>query len=280
MSTARSEIPVILIRPSSRWAALNLRELWQFRELVFFMTWRDIMVRYKQTLLGAGWAILRPFLTMVVFSIFFGSLAKVPSDNLPYPIFAFSALLPWELFLHAVNIGSHSLVNNRQMITKVYFPRMILPLASVLAGVVDFLIASVVLIGMMIYYKITPTSAVWTIPLFLLLTMVTGFGVSLWLSSLNVLYRDVGYVTPFIAQLWLFITPIAYGSTLVPEQWRFMYALNPMVGVVNGFRWALLNTQDNAPGPILWISVLVALAILISGLFYFRRMERQFADMV
>ncbi|NPV76144.1 MAG: ABC transporter permease [Anaerolineae bacterium] len=244
------------------------------------MTWRDIKVRYKQTLLGAAWAILRPFLTMVVFSIFFGELAGVPSDGVPYPIFTFAALLPWELFAHALSVGSRSLVQNSNMITKVYFPRLILPLASVLAGVVDFFFAFLVLIGMMIYYGIAPTPAVWTLPLYLLLTIVTAMGVSLWLSAMNVLYRDVGYVTPFLTQFWLFITPIAYGASLVPEQWRFLYAINPMVGVVNGFRWALLGLENAAPNQMLLISIGVSLLVLISGLFYFRRMERQFADMV
>lgn len=260
--------------------ALNLADLWRYRELVYFMTWRDIIVRYKQTLLGAGWAILRPFLTMVVFSIFFGELAKVPSEGVPYPIFTYTALLPWELFATALSVASRSLVQNSHMITKVYFPRLILPLAAILAGVVDFLIAFIILIGMMAYYGIVPTSAVWTLPLFLLLTLITSLGVGLWLSALNVLYRDVGYVTPFLTQFWLFITPIAYGASLVPERWRFLYALNPMVGVVNGFRWALLGIQTAAPDSQLVTSVIVSLVLLVSGLFYFRRMERLFADMV
>ncbi|MCC6148368.1 MAG: ABC transporter permease [Anaerolineaceae bacterium] len=259
---------------------INLRDLWRYRELIYFMTWRDIKVRYKQTLLGAAWAVLRPFLTMVVFSIFFGELAGVPSDDVPYPIFAFAALLPWELFSQALSVGSRSLVQNSNMITKVYFPRVILPLASVLAGVVDFFVAFLVLAGMMFYYGIAPTSAVWTLPLYLFLTLITAIGVSLWLSAMNVLYRDVGYVTPFLTQFWLFITPIAYGASLVPEKWRFLYAINPMVGAVNGFRWALLGIPSAAPNGMLYISVGVSLLVLISGLFYFRRMERQFADMV
>ena len=259
---------------------INLRDLWRYRELIYFMTWRDIKVRYKQTLLGAAWAVLRPFLTMVVFSIFFGELAGVPSDGVPYPIFAFAALLPWELFANALSIGSRSLVQNSNMITKVYFPRVILPLASVLAGVVDFFFAFLVLAGMMVYYGIAPTPAVWTLPLYLLLTVITAMGVSLWLSALNVLYRDVGYVTPFLTQFWLFITPIAYGASLVPARWRFLYAINPMVGVVNGFRWALLGIESAAPSQILLVSIGVSLLVLVSGLFYFRRMERQFADMV
>ncbi len=276
----RQDTSITIIRPENNWLALNLADLWRYRELVYFMTWRDIVVRYKQTLLGAGWAILRPFLTMVVFSIFFGELAKVPSEGVPYPIFTYTALLPWELFATALSVASRSLVQNSHMITKVYFPRLILPLAAILAGVVDFLIAFVILIVMMAYYGIVPTSAVWTLPLFLLLTLITSLGVGLWLSALNVLYRDVGYVTPFLTQFWLFITPIAYGASLVPEQWRFLYALNPMVGVVNGFRWALLGIQTAAPDSQLIMSVVVSLILLVSGLFYFRRMERLFADMV
>jgi len=276
----RQDTSITMIRPENNWLALNLADLWRYRELVYFMTWRDIVVRYKQTLLGAGWAILRPFLTMVVFSIFFGELAKVPSEGVPYPIFTYTALLPWELFATALSVASRSLVQNSHMITKVYFPRLILPLAAILAGVVDFLIAFVILIVMMAYYGIAPTSAVWTLPLFLLLTLITSLGVGLWLSALNVLYRDVGYVTPFLTQFWLFITPIAYGASLVPEQWRFLYALNPMVGVVNGFRWALLGIQTAAPDSQLIMSVVVSLILLVSGLFYFRRMERLFADMV
>ncbi len=270
----------IIVKPPRGWTALNLRDLWRYRELVYFMTWRDLKVRYKQTLLGASWAILKPFLTMVVFSIFFGELAKVPSDGIPYPIFAFTALLPWELFVSALNIASRSLVNNSNMITKVYFPRVILPLSSILAGVVDFLIAFVILIGMMIYYKVSPSPAVWYLPLFLLLCLVSALGVGLWLSALNVLYRDINYATHFLTQFWLFVTPIAYPASMVPEKWRLLYAINPMTGVVEGFRWALLGSQQSAPGNLLIVSSVIAVVLLISGLFYFRRMERLFADMI
>lgn len=273
-------IPVTHIRPARGWAALNLRDIWRYRELVYFLTWRDIKVRYKQTLLGASWAILRPLLTMVVFSIFFGGLAKISSDGYPYPVYTYTALLPWELFSTALSIASRSLVGNANMITKIYFPRMILPLSSVLAGLVDFAIAFLVLIGLMIAYGIAPTAAVWTLPLFLLLAVVTALGVGLWLSALNVLYRDIGYVIPFLTQLWMFITPVVYPTSMLPEQWRFLYALNPMTGVVDGFRWALLGNQQNAPGPTLVISSVIAVLVLVSGMFYFRRMERQFADMV
>ncbi len=277
---ARSEPLITTLKPAHGWAALNLRDIWRYRELVYFLTWRDLKVRYKQTLLGASWAILRPVLTMVVFSIFFGGLAKVPSEGAPYPIYTYSALLPWELFATALTVASRSLVQNSQMITKVYFPRIILPLSSVLAGVVDFLVAFVVLVLLMFYYGLHPTSQMWTLPLFLLLALVTSLGVGFWLSAMNVLYRDVGYVTPFLSQFWLFITPIAYGASLVPKRWQFLYALNPMVGVVNGFRWAILGIESAAPGNALMISIAISVVILISGMFYFRRMERRFADMI
>ena len=268
-----------IIKPSTGWSALNLRDLWLYRELIFFMTWRDLKVRYKQTLLGAGWAILQPFLTMVVFSIFFGSLANVPSDGVPYPIFSYTALIPWTLFSKALQDASRSLVQSSHMITKVYFPRMILPLSSVLAGVVDFLIAFLVLIGMMVFYGIFPTSNIWLLPLFVLLALVTAVGVGLWLSALNVLYRDINYVLPFLTQLWMFLTPIAYPSSMVPRQFQTLYALNPMAGVVEGFRWVLLGSGQ-PPGVMTLVSGLAAIVLLISGMFYFRRMERLFADMV
>lgn len=278
--TDLTEVPLVVLRPTSGWSAINFRDLWLFRELIFFMTWRDLKVRYKQTFLGASWAILKPLLTMVVFSIFFGELAGVPSDGVPYPIFAFTALLPWELFANALSVASRSMVQNRHMITKVYFPRIILPLASVLAGLVDFLVAFVILVGMMLYYGISPTSAVWLLPFLLLLTMITALGIGLWLSALNVLYRDVNYVTPFLTQFWLFITPIAYPTSLLPDQWHLLYALNPMTGVVEGFRWALLGTGQGAPSLMLAVSASISVLLLISGLFYFRRMESVFADMV
>lgn len=277
---SKTQPQTTFIKPARGWASLNLGDLWHYRELVYFMTWRDVMVRYKQTVLGASWAIIRPFMTMVVFSIFFGNLAKVPSDGLPYPIFTYTALLPWELFVSALNVASRSLVQNANMVTKVYFPRIILPLAAVLAGVVDFLFAFLVLIGMMIYYGVRPDPAIWALPLYLLLAMITSLGVGLWLSALNVLYRDIGYIIPFLTQFWLFITPIAYPASMIPERWRLLYALNPMTGVVDGFRWSLLGNQQSAPTGMLAVSSLIAVGVLVSGLFYFRRMERQFADMV
>ena len=279
-----SPVPLIL-RPSRGLAALNLRDLWVYRELVYFLTWRDIKVRYKQTLLGASWAVLQPFLQMVVFTLLFNRVAKLSSDNVPYPLFSYTALLPWGLFTKAVGDAGRSLVMNRNMITKIYFPRLVIPFASVLSGVVDFAIAFVVLIGLMIYYNVssagkyhfTFTPAAWTLPLFLLLTLVTALAASLWLSALNVIYRDIGHAIPFLTQLWFFITPVVYSAKEVPAQWQWLYAINPMVGVVNGFRWALLGNKT-PPGPGLWISVGVSLVVLIAGLFYFRGMERSFAD--
>jgi len=275
----KSDLKTIIIKPSTGWAALDLKDLWIYRELVYFMTWRDLKVRYKQTLLGASWAVLQPFLTMVVFSIFFGGLAQVPSDNVPYPIFSFTALLPWTLFSKALLDASKSLVSSSHIITKIYFPRIILPLASILAGIVDFFIAFVVLLGMMVFYKIAPTTNIWTLPLFLLLALITALGVGLWLSALNVLYRDINYATHFITEFWMFVTPIAYSSTMIPDKWKMIYSLNPMAGVVNGFRWALLGIGEG-PGADLMVSVVVAIVILISGLIYFKRTERLFADMV
>ena len=271
--------PTLLIRPSRGWAALDLADLWQYRELIYFLTWRDIKVRYKQTVLGGAWAILQPFLTMVVFSVFFGRLAGIPSDGLPYPIFAYCALLPWQLFAHALTESSNSLVANERLITKVYFPRLVVPISAVLAGLLDFLVAFVVLIGMMMYYHIRPTAAVWTVPLFLLLAVGAALGVGLWLSALNVQYRDVRYTIPFLTQFWLFLTPVAYPSTLVPVSWRALYGLNPMAGVVEGFRWALLGKTEG-PGALLAVSVAITIVMLVGGLYYFRRMERTFADVV
>lgn len=271
--------PSIIIRPSQGWVPLNLAGLWEFRELLYFLVWRDIKVRYKQTALGVAWAIIQPFFIMVVFSIFFGRLAKVPSDGIPYPIFAYCALLPWQLFAHALTESSNSLVANERLISKVYFPRLVVPIAPVLAGLVDFVIAFVILIGMMIYYRVTPTLAVWTVPLFLVLAVGAALGVGLWLAALNVQYRDVRYTVPFLTQFWLFATPVAYPSSLVPEPWRALYGLNPMAGVVEGFRWALLG-RGEIPGPLLAVSAAVVLMLFVGGLYYFRRMEKIFADVV
>jgi len=274
-----SDAPVIVVKPSKGWISLRLDELWQYRELLYFLTWRDIKVRYKQTVLGAAWAIIQPFFTMVVFSLFFGKLAKVPSDGIPYPIFAYAALVPWTFFANGLSQSSNSLVDNANMLKKVYFPRLVVPLSSVISGVVDFILAFTVLLGMMLFYGIYPTINVIWLPFLLLLTLTTSLGVGLWLSAMNVQFRDVRYTVPFLTQFWLFATPIAYPSSLLSEPWRTLYGINPMVGVVEGFRWALLGT-DTAPGPIILVSSLVALALLVSGCFFFRRMEKTFADVV
>ncbi len=275
----RPAMPTLRIEPSKGWVSLKLNEIWDYRELLYFLIWRDIKVRYKQTALGASWAIIQPFFTMVVFSLFFGYLAKVPSDGIPYPLFSFAALVPWTFFANGLSQSSNSLVGSAHLITKVYFPRLVIPLSSALYGVVDFLVAFAVLIFLMFYYGMFPTLNVVWLPLFILLAFVTSLGVGLWLSALNVKYRDVRYIVPFITQIWLFVTPIAYPSSLLPEPWRTLYGLNPMVGVVEGFRWALLDSNTR-PGPMIAVSSAAALIILITGAFYFRRMEKAFADIV
>lgn len=268
----------LVLAPSKSWVPLNLGELWAYRELLFFLAWRDIKVRYKQTVLGAGWAIIQPLFTMLVFSLFFGRLAKMPSDGVPYPLFAFTALVPWTFFAYGLSQAADSLVGGSNLLKKVYFPRLVLPLSSVLSGAVDFFIAFGVLAALMFWYGTVPTTqAIW-LPAFLLLALSTALGVGLWLSALNVQFRDIRYTLGFLTQIWLFCTPIAYPSRLLPEPLRTFYGLNPMVGVVEGFRWALLGTP--APGGLVWVSAAAAVAILISGAFYFRRMERGFADTV
>lgn len=284
MSQGNAEVskelpPVIQIRPSRGWMSLDLRELWNFRELLYFLTWRDIKVRYKQTVLGSSWAIIQPFMMMVVFSLVFGRLANIPSDGLPYPIFAFSALVPWAFFATGLSQASNSLVASAQMLKKVYFPRLAIPIGCVIAGTVDFILAFLVLLGMMLFYGIVPTANIVWLPFFLLLAFITALGVGLWFSAMNVLFRDVRFTIPFVTQLWLFSTPIAYPSSLLSEPWRTLYGINPMVGVVEGFRWALLGT-DTAPGMMVGVSSLVAVLLLTGGLFYFRRMEKSFADVV
>ena len=276
----KHEPTTIYIKPSTGFTALNLRDLWLYRELVFFMVWRDIKVRYKQTILGAAWAILQPVLTMIALYFLFDRVANLPTDNVPYPIFSYTALLPWGLFVTALNQGSRSLTSNHNMITKVYFPKLILPLSSVLAGLVDFAIASVILVALMFYYQVAPAwNLIWVLPLFLLLAIITALGIALWLSAINVKYRDVNYVLPFLTQFWFFATPVAYSAKAISENWQLVYSLNPMAGVVNGFRWALLGI-GNGPDAGLWVSVGISILILISGLFYFRNMEKTFADTI
>jgi lipopolysaccharide transport system permease protein len=279
LAQQETEIPTIVIRPSQGWIALKLGDLWEYRELLYFLVWRDIKVRYKQTALGAAWAIIQPFTSMVVFSLFFGKLAKMPSDGIPYPIFAFAGLVPWTFFANGLAQSANSLVDSANLIKKVYFPRLTIPIANVLSGLVDFSLAFLVLVGMMLWYGVMPTGRILWLPLFLLLAFVTALGVGLWLSVLNVEYRDVKYTIPFLAQFWMFATPIVYPSSLLKQPWRTVYGLNPMVGVVEGFRWALLGTKT-APGPMIAASAFASVAILVGGAFYFRRMEKTFADVV
>jgi lipopolysaccharide transport system permease protein len=269
----------VRIAPSRGWALGKLKELWQYRELLYFLVWRDIKVRYKQTILGLFWAILQPVMTMIVFSIFFGRLAGVPSDGIPYPIFSYAALVPWTFFTYGLNQGANSLVSSAQMLKKIYFPRLAMPLAAVLSGLVDFGLAFVVLFLLMIGYGVTLTASALWLPAFLLLAMITTVGVCLWLSAMNVQFRDVRYVIPFLTQLWFFITPITYPSSLLDEPWRTLYSLNPMVGVVDGFRWALLGTTTLSATALL-ASWSAALLLLVSGIYYFNRMEKSFADVV
>jgi lipopolysaccharide transport system permease protein len=278
-SAVGNQSPVLIIQAGGSHLGKELRDLWHYRELLYFLAWRDFKVRYKQTVLGAAWAVIQPFFTMVVFSIFFGYLGKIPSDGIPYPVFTFCALLPWSLFAHALTDSSNSLVNNQGLITKVYFPRLIIPIAPLFVGLVDFAIAFLVLIGLMLFYGIVPGIAALATPLFILFALATALAVGMWLSALNVQYRDVRYTIPFLTQLWLFATPVAYPSSLLPEPWRSLYGLNPMAGVVEGFRWALLG-RTAAPGPLIAVSSVAVLALLLSGLWYFTRMERTFADIV
>ena len=269
----------LVIEPPRRWEAIQLGELWAYRELLYFLTWRDVKVRYKQTAIGAAWAVLQPLLTMVVLAVIFGAFIRVPTDGLPYPVFAYAALLPWNFFASSLSRASSSLVNDASLISKVYFPRLLLPVSAVLSMTIDFGIAFIILLGMMAWYGIVPGVAVLTLPFFLLLAFITGLGCGLWLSALNVRYRDIAYITPFLIQVWLFITPVAYPSSIIPERWRALYGLNPMTGVVEGFRWALLNTAK-APQTTILVSTGVVVLLFIGGIFWFRRLEQGFADVV
>ncbi|MFH1919419.1 MAG: ABC transporter permease [Planctomycetota bacterium] len=268
-----------MIQPGKGWRPLDWKELWQYRELFWFLAARDIKVRYKQTALGASWAIIQPFFTMVVFSIFFGRLAKMPSDGLPYPLFSFCALLPWQMFSHALTQSSNSLVTEQRLISKVYFPRLLVPLASVSSATVDFAVAFLMLLAMMAWYGVYPGWAALALPFFVLLALASALAVGVWLSALNVHYRDFRYTIPFLTQLWMFLTPVAYPSSLVPERWRWLYGVNPMAGVVEGFRWALLGNASVSV-PLLSASVVAVLFLLASGLVFFRRTEKTFADIV
>ncbi len=278
-SSSSGEVPVVVIRPSHGWVSLRLKELWEYRELLYFLVWRNVKVRYKQTVIGAAWAIVQPLMTMVIFTIVFGNFARIPSDGLPYPIFAYTALLPWTYFAQAISRSGLSLVGSANLITKVYFPRLIMPISAAVAPLVDFAIAFVILLGLMVWFSIAPTWGVLALPLFILLALFTALSVSLWLSALNVKYRDVGYTIPFVVQFWMYASPVVYPVSLVPEKWRLLYSLNPMAGVIEGFRWALLG-KESPDFAVMAVSAAVVVMLLFGGVVYFKRMERTFADVV
>lgn len=269
----------VLIRPISGWVPINFPDLWEYRELLYFLTWRDIKVRYKQTVLGIAWVVLQPLFLMLVFTAFFGRIIEVPSSEIPYSIFTYTALLPWQLFSRALNEGSMSLVGQERMITKVYFPRILVPASAVLSALLDFAIAFVFLIGFIFVCGVQPGFAIVALPLFVLLALMAALGAGLWLAALNVVYRDVRYLLPFLTQIWMFATPIIYPISVVPDKWRLLYSLNPMVGVVEGFRWCLFDTTNNG-GSTLVLSCLVAAVVLIGGVLYFQRVQHTFADVV
>jgi lipopolysaccharide transport system permease protein len=271
--------PTVVIEPRKSLFHLDLRAIWEYRELLYFLVWRDLKVRYKQTVIGAGWAILQPLMTMVIFTAVFGNFAKIPSDGIPYPIFAYSALLPWNLFASSLTRGGTSVVGNSQLISKIYFPRLLLPLSGILSPIVDFAVSFVILVVMMIWFGTLPSWGVLALPLFLFLVLLTALAVGLWLSALDVRYRDVGHTIPFLVQLWMFASPVAYPVSLVPDKWRMLYSLNPMAGVIEGFRWALLGKESPDFGMIV-ISSIMVLALLLSGIVYFKHTERTFADVV
>jgi lipopolysaccharide transport system permease protein len=277
--TALAKPSVLRIAPLIHWWVLPAGELWDYRELLYFFVWRDIKIRYKQTAIGAAWAVLQPFLTMLIFSLFFGKLAHIPSQGLPYPIFYYTALLPWMYFAASLQNATNTIVENQRLITKVYFPRLHLPLSAVLSGLVDFGVSFLMLIVMMIYYGIRPTAAALWLPAFLVLAVATALGVGLWLSALNAIYRDVRYVVPFLVQFWMFASPVAYPASLVPAKWRWLYGLNPMAGVIEGFRWSLTGHGD-PPGRLVLISAAVVLAVLLAGIAYFQKMETVISDVV
>jgi lipopolysaccharide transport system permease protein len=270
---------VTWIRPPSGWLDLNLPELWDYRELLYFFVWRDLKVRYKQTAIGALWAILQPFLTMLVFSLFFGRLAHIPSNGLPHSVFYYCALLPWLYFSGALQHATNTMVENQKVITKVFFPRLLLPMTAVTSGLVDLAFGFIVFLGMLVYYGIAPGRAILLLPFFLLLAVLTALGVGLWLSALNAIYRDVRYVVPFLIQFWMFASPVAYPSSLVPERWRWLYGLNPMAGVIEGFRWSLTG-RGAPPNVMLVVSTAMVLLLLAGGVVYFQKMEGTIADVV
>ena len=270
--------PVFVIEPSRKWVALNLRDLWAYRELLYFLTWRDVKIRYKQTVLGAAWAVIQPLFTMLIFTLFFGKLAGIASDGIPYPIFAYAGLLPWTFFSNAVTSSGNSIVGSSHLITKVFFPRMIIPAAAVLAGLVDFAIAFVILVGLMIYYGVAVSWGIVMLPALVLLTALLALGVGMWMSGLNVKYRDVRYALPFLIQVWMFVTPIIYPSSIVPEKWRWAMRLNPLSGIIEGYRASLFGRAPDWAA--LAFSTVFTVALLIYSAYTFRRMEKSFADIV
>ena len=272
-------LPTFVIQPPRGLGSLDVAALWEYRELLYFLVWRDVKVRYKQTFIGASWAIFQPAMTMAIFTVVFGNFAKIPSDGLPYAVFAYTALLPWTYFSTALSRSGTGLVSNANLITKVYFPRLIVPLASVIAPAVDFLFAFLLLLGLMAWFGIVPTWGILVLPLFFLLAMITALAIGLWLAPLNARYRDVGHTIPFVTQFWMFASPVVYPVSLIPESWRLLYSLNPMVGVIEGFRWALLGKGDTDFSPML-VSVAVVLVLLVGGLVFFKRMERTLADVI
>ncbi|HVN56312.1 MAG TPA: ABC transporter permease [Anaerolineaceae bacterium] len=278
LGSVSSDLPVVVLKPSRGWSALNLKDLWRYRELIYFLVWRDIKVRYKQAVLGIGWAILQPVVTMIIFTVIFGNLAGLSSDGKPYPLFSVSAIIPWTLFAGGLSRASMSLVGNSNLLTKVYFPRLVIPLSAVVAGLVDFGISFLVMLVMMFYYGYPITwNFFWLIPL-TLLTITAALAVGLWLAALNVQYRDVSHMIPFLMTVWQYASPVVYSTRTIPEKWRLIYGLNPMVGVIQGFRWVILG--GTPPDQLIFVSIAVVLALLVGGLYYFRRMEKTFADMV
>lgn len=277
--SSQGEIPTLGIAPPKGWLDVNLAELWHARELLYFFVWRDVKVRYKQTAIGAAWAVIQPLLTMAVFTLFFGRLAKMPSEGLPYPVFYYCALLPWVYFASSLQNATNVIIEQQRVITKVYFPRLILPLSAVGSPILDFCVGFAFLVLMLIFYGMRLTLASLALPLFLALAILTALGVGLWLSALNAIYRDVRYVVPFLVQFWMFASPVAYPTSLVPDRWRWLYGLNPMAGVIEGFRWALTG-HGNPPGGLLGASCAAVLLLVLSGILYFQRMEGVIADVV
>jgi len=277
-TTAPDDLPVTIITPPKKWVPVDFKELWAYRELLYIFTWRDVKLRYKQTALGAAWAIIQPLFAMVIFTVIFGGFAKIPSEGVPYPLFSLAALLPWTLFAEGLSRSTLSMVQNQNILTKVYFPRLIMPLSGILSPLVDFCVSFSILVVMMAYYGFIPTVNVIFLPLFILFAVLTSLSVGIWLSALNVMYRDFQYTVPFLVQIWLYASPVVYPSSLLPEKWQVLYGLNPMAGVIEGFRWALLGT--NPPGAMMGVSLAVVLALLIAGIFYFRRVEQYYADIV